>query len=136
MLGLALFDIRNGGIEPDFDGVFADFKSTLYIEFVSAEHVVSSGNVLGVNFYGSERIEPFAAEENLLVTEEFFLDIKCAFINPIYFTDPLEMVFVILVVRVGDFASCQQVAVNGAGYGRLESILLTVLLDCPFPAEV
>jgi hypothetical protein len=107
MLRLALFNIRDRGIEPDFDGILAGLEKRLHLEFVGAKHVVSSGNFAGIDFYTGKGIQSFASEKNLLVQEEIILDFKGSPVNPVHFTYPLETVLIVTVVWVGDFSGCQ-----------------------------
>ena len=130
-----LLDVRGGRGEVYFDLVSAHLEPLFDVELPGAKHVGGAGDLATVDADSGQRVEPLAAQENAVASQQRTGDGKGARVGPAGATDPLGGELLIAVERICDLFRLEQSVVDVAGNGGRNSFGCIGLAELPAAVE-
>ncbi len=99
-----------GGIKADIEPVFSFHKHVFYRYLVAGEHIVSLQNAGTIQKHVGMSVQAFKKDDRLVVFQLICSDGKRFFEVPVLIFHPLHLFLVGAVVRVGQYAVTNQIA--------------------------
>jgi hypothetical protein len=112
--------VADGRGEGDDQLVRAALERLSHVEPIAAMHVERLGDELAVQLDPRDRVEAVEDQVDALVRKQLVVRDEGRAILPVGVADPLELVFVEILVRVSDERRAQQVRMNASRHARVD----------------